>query len=133
MAFRQALLDGDAPRCGQLWAGAFPNMPRPVDVLTAMHTARTAANSIPKAKRLFSHEWLTERGHESLLPDELKPMKPLVFDAVGVSVNTSSKRPERIEAANAFEYAISQAVGNAYASGVKDPTKIKEIMSRVSI
>ena len=106
-------------------------MPPPDDVERAMHTARTSAKSVPVAKRLYSHAWLEDRNHRSMLPDDLRPVKPVIFGAVGVSVNTMSKRPERIEAAAAMERAISQVVGNAYESGITDPAKIKEIIARV--
>lgn len=127
-AFRQAMVEGNFMRCGQLWADAFPNMPKPSNIEAAMHTARTASISMPTPKRIYSNEWLIERGFPSSLPDELKPERPVHTYGIGVSVNSVSKREDRAEEAKAVEYAMGQAGACAMFDGVKDTGLIKKIM-----
>lgn len=64
------------------WKGLFPNSPPPVDAVETLHVARTAAESLPMTARLYSHQWLTERGKPSLLPDDMKPIQAVT--AIGV-------------------------------------------------
>ena len=127
-AFRQAMVEGDFVRCGQLWADGFPNMPRPKDIEAAMHKARTASISMPDPKRIYSHNWLEERLLPSDLPDELKPEKPVFTYGIGVSVNSMSKREDRVEEAKAVEFAMGQAGASAMSDGVEDTVLIKKIM-----
>lgn len=131
--FRGALAAGDVGRCMVLWAGAFPEMPQPRNKAEAeimMHMARTNAASVSLEKRLYSHSWLTERGYRSQLPDDLlpEPRGPLIVPAVGISVNTSSKRPDRKEEAKFIESVMAEAAADAMLSGVTDPKRVSRIM-----
>lgn len=122
--FSAALAAGDIERCRQLWAGAFPQMPQPKDdeAELVMHTARTASKSVRLEKRLYSHAWLNERGFRSELPDQLRPdpLMPRIVPAVMVSINTASKRLDRIEECAEIERVMSEAVGNAMADCLDD-------------
>lgn len=121
-AFREALADGDVERCRCLWGAVYPYLPQPRDraeAEVAMHQARTAADSLPLAKRLYSHAWLTERAMRSELPRNLRP--PRIVPAVGISVNTLSHDADLIERAATIERAMSQAAGEAMTDGVTDP------------
>ena len=131
--FQAALIDGNAKLCGELWAHQFPNMPRPVSLgerEATMHVARTAADSVPLAKRLYSHAWLEERAMRSSLPDELRPEPtgPVIVPSVGISVNTSSKSADRIEEAKYIEGVMAAAAEDAMLSGITDPARVSRIM-----
>lgn len=97
----------------------------------AMHYARTQAESIAFEKRAWSHAWLSERGFPSGLPDELRPradrIYPRVVEAVGVAVKPMSEAS--IPLAKAIERAMSDAVAECYADGVRDPLIIRARMA----
>ena len=90
-AFRAALEAGDFRQLRRISEKAEPHLPRLTDdqAEIVMHDARTRARSMPLSKRLWSHRWLTERGHESGLPDRLRPsaeqLTPRIVSAVGIS------------------------------------------------
>ena len=129
-AFREALADADVGRCMALWAAVRPHMPQPGSRLEAevmMHGARTAAESIPLPKRLYSHGWLEERGYKSELPDDLRPepRRPVIVSAVGISVNFSRGRREE---AKYIERVMADAAADAMLSGITDPALVSRIM-----
>ncbi len=132
-AFRNALEDGDVARCRALWCALYPKMPQPEsdgEAETVMHQARTGANSVSLEKRLYSHAWLDERGFPSQLPDEMKPppqrRRPVIFPAVGVSVN--SMAVHRREDAKALEKVMADAAGEMIACGIVDTARISRRM-----
>jgi hypothetical protein len=91
--FRAALASGDVRLVRKAAAIAFPHLPQPEtdeDAEVLMHVARTEATSLPLRLRAWSHRWLTERGHPSHLPDELKPkaeqIHPVIAEGVLVAV-----------------------------------------------
>lgn len=97
-------------------------MPAPrtdAEAETAMHLARTAAESISLKARAYSHQWLRERQLPSQLPDELRPraerMFPTVTPAVGIAVVAFS--PALKPVAAEIEAAMSAAVEECYAAG----------------
>jgi hypothetical protein len=125
-AFRQALREGDAVRCRQLWGAVYPDMPQPspAQAEIAMHRARTETNTLPLKARRFSHAWLIERGYPSGLPDRLKPppeqIVPRIVRGVGVSVNFSGAG--KADLAAALQEAMSMAAGEAMVDGADDET-----------
>ncbi len=135
-AFRTALYDGDVHRTRHLWAQVSPDMPQPENYDEAeviMHQARTAADSVPIHKRIFSHAFLAERGLPSQLPDGLKPPRerkgpPVIFPAALIGVGTFSKRADRREEAKAMEKAMADAVGDMITSGITDKGRIAKRM-----
>lgn len=134
-AFRSALGDGDVSRVTSLWANVFPNMPQPRTRAAAtgmMHRARTEAESVPVAKRLYSHAWLAERGYPSGLPDPLRPpadqVVPRIVSAVGIAVKSMSSRSDRVEEAATVEAAMAAAAGDAIESGVTDDAEVTRAM-----
>lgn len=134
-AFRKALADGDYRRVQSLWATVYPNMPGPTDEAEAeivMHIARTHAESLPLAARLYSHAWVRERGFTSHLPQELRPKGeravPIVVPAVGVSVGTLSRDPGRRERAKELERVMAKAGGDMIAAGITDPARVSAHM-----
>lgn len=109
----------------KLWQHMMPNMPQPKndeDALTTLHVARTASKAMPAAARVYSHDWLLERGLPSQLPNEMLPAsrrsEKRIVEAVGVSVNYRSS--EMKPAALQIERAMSDAVSDAYAEGRTD-------------
>jgi hypothetical protein len=99
------------------------------ETLTSLHYARTCANSLPLAARLYSHAWLCERGLPSGLPDELKPradrLCPRQVRAVGIAVNTLAGKTEL---ARMLEKAMSDSVLASLADGIEDSSLMKSRM-----
>jgi hypothetical protein len=131
--FRQCLENVDIAGTRGLWQHVSPGMPCPTsdaEVLACIHMARTTAASIPQRLRFYSHRWLLDHGHSSLLPDDLKPaaerMYPERRESVGISVNTNHEilkplmRPVR--------EAMEGAVLEAYADRKTEPDYLKARM-----
>ena len=135
-AFRTALYDGDARRTRHLWAQVSPDMPQPesdAEAEVIMHQARTAADSVPMQKRIYSHAFLDERGLPSHLPDGMKPPRdrhgpPVIFSAALIAVGSLSRSADRREEAKAMERAMADAVGDMIVSGITDKTRIAKRM-----
>jgi hypothetical protein len=116
-AFRAALEAGDFRQLRRISEQAEPHLPRLTDdqAEIVMHDARTRARSMPLWKRLWSHRWLSERGHESGLPDRLRPsaeqVTPRIVAAVGISVKTTSAiiAPAAEAIRNEMELAVKEA------------------------
>ncbi len=135
-AFRTALYDGDVHRTQALWAQVAPDMPQPENSGEAeviMHQARTAADSVPMQKRIYSHAFLAERGLPSQLPDGMKPPRerkgpPVIFPAALIGVSTLCSSADRREEAKAMERAMADAVGDMITSGITDKARIAKRM-----
>jgi hypothetical protein len=129
-AVRDALAAGDAGWLSRFWARIWPHLPGPASSAEAeimMHHARTQAESLPLAKRLYSHAWLDERGLPSGLPDALRPWRsePRIVRAVGVGVRGS--RLPRADARE-LERVMAEAGGAAILAGVMDNREISRAM-----
>lgn len=122
--FRNYLIKLDVAGIRGLWAKIAPHLHQPKDdaeALATLHVARTGAESIPHRHRFYSHQWCTERGFPSKLPDALKPqaerMYPRAVGAVGISVNF----PPLLKTVGlAVRGAMSDAVEEVYADGRGD-------------
>lgn len=133
-AFRRCLIDCDVQGIRRLWAHIAGHLPQPStdrEALTAIHHARTIAESMTLKLRAYSHRWLLDNGFPSGLPDRLKPsaerLYPRVVSAVGIAVMATS--PRRKAEAKAIERAMSDAVLEAYADGKTDPAFVGQRMS----
>lgn len=133
--FRSALADADALRVRKMWATEFPHLPQPETAEEAevcMHAARTAAESLPLAKRLYSHAWLDERGLPSRLPDKLRPpaqqVVPRVVRAVGIAVVSTSMDADRVARAMAIERVMGDAAAEMHGCGITDPERVSARM-----
>jgi hypothetical protein len=131
--FRRCLEDGDAEGLMRLWRHVNPHLPQPASVqeaTVAMHHARTQAESMPMRLRAYSHRWLADNGFPSGMPDHLRPraerMYPRVVEAVGISVKARS--PEFKPVAAMIEKAMSDAVMETVADGVRNPLLVKARM-----
>ena len=131
--FRRCLNDCDVAALRRLWSHCFPHLPQPrtdLQALIILHRARTEANSSPLRLRAYSHRWLEDNGHQSGLPDHLKPaaerIYPKIVDAVGISVRSLSSR--LAAEAKAIQGVMSDAVAEAYADGRKEPEFVKKRM-----
>jgi len=131
--FRRCLLELDIAGARKLWSETNPDFYQPKndqEILIMLHHARTQADSVPMAKRLYSHDWLVERALPSGLPDELKPSKERVHStivtAVGISVSPTT--PDHAPLAAALEKAMADAVNDCYASGMTDPVFVRSRM-----
>ncbi len=111
-------------------------MPQPEsydEAETIMHQARTAADSMPMHKRIYSHAFLDERGLPSQLPDGMKPPRdrkgpPVIFSAALIGVSSFSQQSGRREEAKAMERAMADAVGDMITSGITDRERIAKRM-----
>jgi hypothetical protein len=132
-AFRRCLETADVALMRKLWRHLQPNLPQPETdeaTLTAIHMARTSAQSIDVKLRMYSHAWLVERGVPSLLPDDMRAsamrMYPRVARAVGISVNARSEwmRPATLPVRQAMENAVLEA----FADNADDATVKRHMM-----
>lgn len=137
-AFRAALAEGDTVTLMGLWSTLYANLPQPRDLdemAVVMHRARTEAESVPIAKRLYSHCWLTDRGLASGLPDRLRPkaeqVHPKIVTGVGVSVNFRMKEFKWAE--KIVERAMCDAVEDCYADGKTDPDYVSVAMENARL
>lgn len=132
-AFRRALENGDVTECRKLWHLFHPYLPQAESYEMAeidLHIARTAAKSVSLHKRLYSHEFLFERGLPSQLPDELRPKmqrrgKSVIFRAVGVAVGSVGAFKED---AKELERVMGEAGGEMLSRGITDPVRISAYM-----
>lgn len=132
---RDALERGDAGAVRSIYHRLYPAMPQPTDHsedMVVLHQARTAAESVSLAKRLYSHAWLTERGLQSGLPNALRPpaeqRQGRVVAAVGVSYGSKSRRPDRVEEAAEIERVMARAAGDLIREGITDRARIAPAM-----
>jgi hypothetical protein len=127
--FRAALEAGDVRLCRRMWSAFMPPQPEPEHAETAMHMARTAAETVSFKARAWSHRWLTERGSPSQLPDRLKPsaerLYPRIAEGVGISVDLH--KPGMLEVRTAME----AVVADSYANGDTDPAVVRSRMAEV--
>jgi hypothetical protein len=130
--FRRCLIELDVSAARRLWRHVAPHLEQQSNngTLASLHLARTQAASIPHRLRFYSHQWLTERGLPSALPDELRPaaarMYPRTVSAVGVSVRSLDGKQTPLAAA--VEAAMADAVRDAYAEGKTDPAFVRARM-----
>jgi len=108
------LIEGDHRKCLAAWKDKMPGMPQPVDERAAeiaMHLARTRA-AIPKALRLWSHKWLTERDLPSLLPEHMvaEAEKLSVVEKKAVAISVGAMSPKDAPAAKAIRSSLESAV-----------------------
>ena len=125
--FRECLYNCDVVMLQKLWAHFFSGLPQPKgpdEMRMVMHHARTGADSIPIHKRMYSHAWLRERGHPSALPKLMKPKaeqkEAIVVRAIGMSVGTMSRNPERREEAKHLEKIMGDAGAEMLDAGITD-------------
>jgi len=128
-AYRRALTNGDVSELMRLFA-LLPHLPQPESYEQAeisMHIARTMAESIDVARRLYSHKWLCERNLPSQLPDHLRPKQQrlggIVVQGVGISVNTSN--PLRRREADDMRHEMELAVLDLYANNDTEPEVVR--------
>lgn len=131
--FLRTLCSSDFAGLRRLWSGAFPRLalPRTDDeARTVLHMARTESQAVPLHLRLYSHEWLEDRGLPSKLPDPLRPpeKRSRIVEAIGVSVKSRSGSRDAVARAKAIEAAMAQAGGDAMAAGITNPREISRIM-----
>lgn len=131
--FRQLLEAGDVDALRSAWHRLMPHLPQlktREEAEIAMHMARTGASTVTLRARAYSHRWLVERGHQSQLPDELKPkaerMYPVIVEGVGIFIETRNDflKPALLEVRGAME----DAVNDAYAEGRTEPSFVKARM-----
>lgn len=117
----------------RLWQAAFPHLPPLEDdesIVTMLHLARTRSNSIDIRNRAYSHRWLMERGHTSLLPDDLRPQAERIYPRIvtGVGIGTvigSTTSQARLEFGQEVRTQMENAVLDAYAEGRTDPEYVR--------
>lgn len=138
-AFRECLEHGDVHRLQSIWSEVCPHLPQPKNreaATVSLHQARTAAESVSRGKRQYSHVWLRERGLKSDLPEHLKTRAeqlghPVLVDGVGISVNVLGRGREAQERGTAIQGAMELVVSEMYADGDTDPLIVKPRMMAV--
>lgn len=120
--FRDALARMDVDRAATIMQRVSPHLPAGTYEQTeiSLHMARTGANFLPLKARAYSHAWLLERGHRSLLPDELlakaQRIYPTIAAAVGIAVKArhDDDMPAALEIRSAMEAAVLEAVEDGH-------------------
>jgi hypothetical protein len=131
--FHAALASCDVRLVRKASAKLFPHLPQPhtyADAEKSMHMSRTQLPTLSDSQRLYSHQWLTERGLPSQLPDELRPKAERVHPVIaeGVMVAVLAQTEEMRPFAQVLERAMSDAVADAYANGDTAPAIVKDRM-----
>jgi hypothetical protein len=127
-AYKRCLEELDVPGMQKLWRATNPHLEQldEIDTLTAIHYARTVAESVRFKLRAYSHAWLIERGYPSGLPDKLRPKAqqicPITTKVVGISVGMPEQKPTRFNIA--VRDVMADAVLETYADGHQDQPEI---------
>jgi hypothetical protein len=127
--FRRCLIQMDVAGMMRLWAYVAPHLARqsPKHALISMHMARCEMKHIATRLKVYSQEWLIERGYQKVdgrwvsgvLPDEV------ISSAVGIAVRSSDPRVRK-----RIHRAMSDALENERARGATDPERQREAMLR---
>lgn len=72
--FRRCLVDLDIEGMRRLWKHCAPHLYQmnEAGTLTAMHLARTNMETLPYKDKVYSQNWLNERGIGSFMEDDLR-------------------------------------------------------------
>jgi hypothetical protein len=128
-AVQECMTALDVERARKIWGVAFPHLPSidsDVHMLITLHMARTQSETIDERLRFYSHQWLSERGYPSQLPDKLRPaaerLYPIKVSSVGISVNIKSElfRPLVTHVRGAMENAVMEV----YSDGKQDDVNL---------
>ena len=128
----RCLVDCDVPGIRKLWKHVAPHEPEPktdMDCLISIHMARTVSKSLSNRLRFYSHRWLTDNGHPSQLPDNLKPKAERMYPAasqgsVGIACRTFN--PIMLPVVAHVQESMEHAVLDCYANGDRDPVVVKQ-------
>lgn len=127
-AFRYCVLALDVPRMLILREVLEPHLPRlsPTEAMCALHMARLEMRTCPRKLKLYSRDWLRERGYEKINGQWRQgPPPDVIAEAVGISSN--SRVPGL--AAKIIRAKID-ALNNARAKGITEPEWQKELMEK---
>lgn len=134
--FRDALATLDVEKAQAIWSRLNPGQPvgSEEQALASLHMARSAAEFLPLRARAYSHAWLLECGHTSLLPDHLRPkaqrMYPVIAMGIGISVKGRInggplQRAALVEIRTSMENAVLEAQSDGK---LADAEHVKERM-----
>lgn len=129
---RKALLDWDVPTYRKAARAAMPHVDPTPDhqIEMEMHIARTAAQSIPQDKRLYSHSWLRERNIPSMLPDRLLPLADRLYPTVVEGVFSLVGSGYGAVVAHPIAAAMGNKVEEMYADGDTAPALVLQEKQR---
>lgn len=119
--FRAAIEAGDVKALKRISRAQEPHLPQMTDAEAelVLHQTRTRSSTVPFKLRAWSHRWLVERGHDSGLPDHLRPnaeqVCPRVVATVGIGVRC--RNPLLAPIAPLIRDAMQNAVLDADAHG----------------
>ena len=128
-AIKQCLEEMDVDGIRSLWHLVAPDAPQPetnFEAMVTLHMARTQMKIMTKRQRYYSHRWLLDHNHPSLLPDAERPsaerMYPQVKRSVGIALGSASSVVE--SAVPIIRGAMERAVMEVYADGREDDTPL---------
>ena len=125
--FRRCLVQMDVDGMMKLWAHVAPHLANqsPKEALVSMHMARCEMKHISPRLKIYSQEWLLERGYRKIDGKWLSgpPPDEVIACAVGIAVRSKYEAVrKRIHAA------MSDALENERAKGTTDPCKQRDAM-----
>jgi hypothetical protein len=125
--FRRCLLEADVAGIMRVWAHTNPHLATlpPADCLVALHMARVEAKYIPRKLKLYSLDFLDERGYRKIDGQWIqgKPREQEFLEAAGVASKSNDPR-----VAKRIVRAMSDAYLHAVAGGITEAPIQKERM-----
>jgi len=125
--FRRCLIQMDVGGMLKLWAHVAPHLGSQSleDALISIHIARCEMKSIDPKLRLYSQDWLLERGYRKIDGKWVSgpPPEDAITAAVGIAVKSKYEIVRR-----RIHDAMADALENERAKGTTDPCKQRHAM-----
>ncbi|MCX7349758.1 MAG: hypothetical protein NTZ54_09615 [Alphaproteobacteria bacterium] len=125
--FRRCLVQMDVDGMMKLWAHVAPHLANqsPNEALVSMHMARCEMKHISPRLKIYSQEWLFERGFRKIEDKWLSgpPPDEVIASAVGIAVRSKYETVRR-----RIHDAMSDALENERTKGTTDPLKQRDAM-----
>ena len=124
---RRCLVDMDVSGMMKLWAHVSPHLANqsPGDALISMHMARCEMMRIEPGLRLYSQEWLFERGYRKIDGRWVNgpPPEETICGAVGIAVRSKYEAVR-----HRIHDAMTDTLANEQAKGTTDPVQLRDAM-----
>lgn len=125
---RRCLVQLDLPGAMRLWAHVAPHLCGldASESLIALHMARVEAKRIPLTLKLYSRDWLAERGYTKIKGNWTYGQPKIetgIVEAVGIAVKSNDPNVKK-----RITTVMQDAVLNCFAKGVTEPEMQREAM-----
>jgi hypothetical protein len=127
--FRRCLIQMDVGGMMKLWTYVAPHLAgqSPKEALVSMHMARCEMKHISPRLKIYSQEWLFERGFRKIEDKWVSgpPPDEVIASAVGIAVRSKYEAVRK-----RIHDAMTDALENERAKGTTDPCKHRDAMLR---